>query len=214
MSLGSVSLDGIRDLLVVAPHPDDETIGCGGLIQHVRAGGGQVTVVVMTDGAGSHPGSPSYPPERLRAERRRESLSALAHLGVGSDRIHFIDLPDGGAEEWTVPDRLEAVLALPFDLAALPSPFDNHADHRATHSLCRDRLRGEVLNYLVWPHESGETPPAPALELDIAPYRVRKAEALLRYATQLGAITDADWNFAIDQPLFQRFTAPTELFHA
>ncbi|WP_298913150.1 PIG-L family deacetylase [uncultured Algimonas sp.] len=204
----------ISDLLVVAPHPDDEVIGCGGLIQHVRAQGGRVTVAIVSDGAASHPGSAAYPPHRLRAARRRESRAALAHLGVAGDRVHFMDLPDGGSDRWDRPDRLDALLSRPFDAVALPSPFDNHADHRAAHHICRGRTRARVLNYLVWPHEDGRRPPPDAeLAIDIAPYRVRKAEALLHYATQLGAITDADWNFAIDQPLFQRFTAPVERFH-
>jgi LmbE family N-acetylglucosaminyl deacetylase len=211
--LSGGELKGVRDLLVVAPHPDDEVIGCGGLIQRVLDGGGAVTVVVMSDGVGSHPGSPTYPPHRLRAERRRESLSALAHLGVTNDRVHFMDLPDGGSDGWECPDRLEQLLGLPFDLVALPSPDDNHADHRASHAICRERVDADVLTYLVWPHEDGRQSPPIRLSLDIAPYRRRKAEALLHYATQLGAIQDADWNFAIDQPLFQRFTAPVELFH-
>ncbi|MEM7729906.1 MAG: PIG-L family deacetylase [Pseudomonadota bacterium] len=210
-----MTLGTVRTLLVVAPHPDDEVIGCGGLIQHVLAGGGQVTVIVMSDGAGSHPGSPSFPPDRLRAARRAESLSALAHLGVGASGVHFIDMPDGEGPGWRAPAALETLLSQPFDLAALPSPHDDHADHRAAQALCGPRLRGtETLHYLVWPHEDGRRPPTPALTLDIAPYRRRKAEALLHYETQLGMIRDADWNFAIDQPLFQRFTAPVETFHA
>lgn len=205
--------DTIARLLVVAPHPDDEIIGCGGLIQHVLAQGGDVTVIVMSDGAASHPGSVAFPPDRLRDERRRESLAALAHLGISHDSTHYLDLPDGRSGEWTTVNRLDAVMADTFDVVALPSPRDDHPDHRATHRLCHSRLNGaRPLHYLVWP--MGDTD-RPRLDhaLDITPYRKRKAEALLHYATQLGAITDADWNFAIDQPLFQRFTAPIERFH-
>ena len=212
MSLGVLS--GLRELLVVAPHPDDEVIGCAGLIQHVQDAGGRATVVVMSDGAASHPGSKQYPPERLRAARRRESLRALAHIGVGEDRVHFMNHPDGGSERWSEFGALEAVLAQPFDLVALPSDYDNHGDHRATRAICAARTDADVLHYLVWPDESGRRPPAPELSLDISPYRVRKAEALLHYATQLGSIRDSEHGFAIDQPLFQRFTAPIEHFHA
>ena len=209
------ALDGLRSLLVLAPHPDDEVIGCGGLIAHVGAQGGQIAVCIMSDGAASHPGSRTHPPDRLRAERRRESLAALAHLGVGADAVHCLDLPDGQSEGWHAPEQFDALMALPWDAIAVPSAYDNHADHRATQRLAAERASGtELLHYLVWPMETGERPPAPCLALDITPHRTRKAEALLHYATQLGGIRDADWNFAIDQTLFQRFTAPVEHFHA
>ena len=204
----------IRQLLVVAPHPDDEVIGCGGLIARVLEAGGQVTVCVMSDGAGSHPGSPSFPPHRLRATRRQESLAALSVLGVGRDRVHFLDLPDGQSDRWDLPDRLDALLALPWDAVALPSAYDNHADHRATQAMVSPRTRARRLHYLVWPHDSGVRPPAPCLSVELGEHRRTKARSLLHYRTQLGMIRDADWNFAIDQPLFQRFTAPVEHFHA
>lgn len=206
--------EAIRHLLVVAPHPDDEVIGCGGLIARTLEAGGQVTVCVVSDGAGSHPNSPSYPPHRLRATRRQESLDALAVLGVSSASVHFLDLPDGGSDRWHVPGELNALLTLPWDAVALPSQYDNHADHRATQAMVSARSNTRLLHYLVWPHESGIRPPEPCLSVDLGPHRRLKAESLLHYRTQLGMIRDADWNFAIDQPLFQRFTAPVEYFHA
>ena len=205
----------IRSLLVVAPHPDDEVIGCGGLIARVLDAGGQVGVCVVSDGAASHPGSETFPPHRLRAARRAESLAALNHLGVGRDAVHFLDLPDGQSHRWRMPGELERLLALPWDAVALPSGYDNHADHRATQAMVASRCAGaRLLHYLVWPHASGIRPPEPCLSVELGAHRRRKAESLLHYATQLGMIRDADWNFAIDQPLFQRFTAPVEHFHA
>ena len=116
-------MSGVFDhLLVVAPHPDDEVIGCGGLIAQTLARGGEVTVCVVSDGRASHPGSRAYPPEKLVAKRRSESRGALAHLGVESDRVHFLDLPDGGSDRWDVPGELSALLALPWDAVCLPSP--------------------------------------------------------------------------------------------
>src|SRR5262249_16895247 len=75
-----------RRLLVVAPHPDDEVWGCGGLLALHVARGGQVRVLVLTDGAsGSGP--------ELAARRERESRAAGAELGV-ADHV-FLGLADG-----------------------------------------------------------------------------------------------------------------------
>ena len=62
---------GSGTCLVLAPHPDDESLGCGGLIAACVAANRPPLVVVLTDGAGSHPGSVAYPPDRLRAARKR-----------------------------------------------------------------------------------------------------------------------------------------------
>ena len=60
------ALVGDKGLVVVAPHPDDESLGCGGLIAEARRLGRAVRLVVVTDGCGSHTHSALYPPERLR----------------------------------------------------------------------------------------------------------------------------------------------------
>ena len=79
--------------LVLAPHPDDESLGCGGLIAAACAGGQPPIVVVLTDGAGSHPNSRAYPPDRLRTTREAETLAALACLGLLEDRVVFLRTP-------------------------------------------------------------------------------------------------------------------------
>jgi len=86
-------------LLVIAPHADDETLGCGGLIASQTAEGRPIAVAYLTDSAGS-------PPVAGAAETRRlEALAALATLGAGAGRIHFLGLPDGSL------DRLSAETA-------------------------------------------------------------------------------------------------------
>jgi LmbE family N-acetylglucosaminyl deacetylase len=58
-----------RPFIVVAPHPDDESLGCGGLIVDACRQGLPGKVVIVSDGAGSHPNSKAYPPDRLTALR-------------------------------------------------------------------------------------------------------------------------------------------------
>ena len=72
-------LDGRRPL-VLAPHADDESLGCGGLLAQAVAAGLQPGVLVLTDGAGSHPGSTRYPP--ARSSRTRSPRSGKGRPGV------------------------------------------------------------------------------------------------------------------------------------
>src|SRR5258708_6098029 len=108
-------------LLVLAPHPDDEVIGCGGLVAlHLREGR-KVHVVVATDGAQAGEAS----------QRQSESRAALALLGDAT--IEFLGFPDrdlSNARE--LDDRLAAILRewTP-DLIAVPGPLEIHPDHVA-----------------------------------------------------------------------------------
>ena len=80
--------------LILAPHPDDESLGCGGLIAQCCAAGTPPHVVILTDGCNSHPNSQTHPPERLRHLREEEAREALLLLGMP----HWPDLvhgPDG-----------------------------------------------------------------------------------------------------------------------
>ena len=95
----------IHRLLVVAPHCDDETISSGGLIREVLARGGQVRVVLVTNGDGSFTGTmvefhKLYPSTRdyLRAgyARQQESLNAMQSLGVPPEDVIFLGYPDRG----------------------------------------------------------------------------------------------------------------------
>src|SRR5271165_3026576 len=86
---------GAGGLVVVAPHPDDESLACGGLIAEACAEGRPARVVVVSDGAGSHPASKAYPKMRLRDLREAEARRAIAELGLDPDRdIEFLSLPD------------------------------------------------------------------------------------------------------------------------
>jgi len=108
-------------LLVLAPHPDDEVIGCGGLVAlHLREGR-KVHVAVATDGAQAGDA----------AQRESESRAALALLGdVTIDFLRFPDRNLSGQRE--LDDRISAILReWKPDLIAVPSPLEIHPDHIA-----------------------------------------------------------------------------------
>jgi len=101
----AMSFSPVTRLLVVSPHPDDETIGAGGLIQRVLHAGGVVKVVFMTSGDGypagvtiarhvQHPHAQDY--RAYGVQRQTEALQALATLGVPSKHVAFLGFPDGG----------------------------------------------------------------------------------------------------------------------
>lgn len=150
------------DLVVVAAHPDDETLGAAGLMRRVHDAGGRVTVIVASDGEGSHPGSPTMSPRELASLRRDEVASAVRALAPGA-RLHFLGLPDGGLREHAdalagrlgeILDALTTARALSArTLLVAPWSGDGHRDHRVAGEvvagLARDRgIR--MLGYPVW----------------------------------------------------------------
>lgn len=116
-----------RRVLVFAPHPDDEVIGCGGLIALLRAAGAMVRVVVATDGAEG-----GTPHEALPSRREEETVHGLALLGVSDAR--FLRLPDRSLTGRL--NELKALIsgeieALTPDMIVIPSLVEIHPDHAA-----------------------------------------------------------------------------------
>lgn len=206
-----------RRALIVAPHPDDEAIGAWELMRRLLRSGARVDVLVVSDGGASHPASRAWPVPRLIAERRRETLRAMAALGVPPCRVRFLGLPDGGlpAAEPSLRRRLgHAVLgrAAP-DLIVGPTAEDAHADHRAVaHALCHLPRRGERrIGYQVWPEGAARALRGLAVPLD-AGARATKRRVVRSYRTQAGRIADAEAGFAMTHRHLRAFVRPTERF--
>ena len=114
-------------LLVLAPHPDDEVIACGGLIaQHLRDGR-QVRVVIATDGTKATGASGET--NTYRSLREEESRRGLAILGDAA--VHFLRFPDRGLTDDVAPHLAEHLREFRPDLIAVPSPVEIHPDHIA-----------------------------------------------------------------------------------
>ena len=84
-----------RRIVLLAAHPDDETLGAGGLLATAAAAGLHIDVLVASDGAASHPDSPTHTPADLAAIRADELRAAVALLAPGAS-LRQLDLPDGG----------------------------------------------------------------------------------------------------------------------
>lgn len=121
-----------KRLVVVAPHPDDEVLTCGGLLHMQAARGGSVLVVAVTDGEASHRGSAQWTASRLAPVRRLESTNALALLGIPFSWVTRLGLPDGAVQRQR-PQLTSALTRLlrADDLVVATWRLDGHPDHEA-----------------------------------------------------------------------------------
>lgn len=184
-------------VVIVAPHPDDEILACGGLLQAAAEHGLAHLLVAVTDGEASHPGSQAWPPARLRQERPRETPAALACLGIDQPAVLRLGLADGGvtAVEDALAARLAAVLQAG-DLVATTWRYDAHPDHEACARACAAAVAEAgacLVETPVWgwhwsAPEDGAMPLAQARKLALTPAMLaRKRAALLCFHSQTGA---------------------------
>ena len=192
-------------ILVIAPHPDDESIGTGGLLQRARQAGAEVRVIFCTSGDDN-----PWPQRaiekrvfittsaRLRwaARRRDEAREALRFL-LGSDRpALFLNLPDQGITRLLLHGGEQTIATLRAEFAALrptvvvlPSADDAHPDHSAMHVLARFAFTGalhacRILTYVV--HRRGNSAPWPSLLLRLSDAEMLgKRHAILCHETQM-----------------------------
>ncbi|TSH94857.1 PIG-L family deacetylase [Verticiella sediminum] len=181
-------------LLVVAPHPDDEVLGAGGLMRAARAADREVRVVAVTDGQASHRGSTLWSPAELAAERLAESRRALAHLGIDTAICRLGWLDGGCARHEDDLGRMLKALVRPDDLVVTTWRLDGHPDHEATARACAAACasRGATLwEAPVWAWHWAR-PQDPALDwtravaLALSPSDLQvKLQAVQAYRTQL-----------------------------
>lgn len=128
-------------LVVLAAHPDDETLGAGGLIAMAAARGMDVHIVIATDGEGSHPRSTTHAPAQLAALRRAEGRAAMLGLSPGAN-IEFLGLRDGGLLG-CIGELAATVRRHVSDDAVIVTPWrgDRHPDHAACALAARAVLR-------------------------------------------------------------------------
>jgi LmbE family N-acetylglucosaminyl deacetylase len=217
--------------LVFAPHPDDESLGCGGLIAMLAGSEIPVHVVVVTDGTGSHRNSRAFPAERLRMIRRQEAIDALSTLGVPEHSVTFLDLPDEKVpfqESVGFDKAVEAVRHLlervnPETLI-VPWRRDFHCDHVATWQIVssarkRSRFEGRWLEYVIWASEFGDVDDLPRQDevriktVDISEVLETKMRAINCHRSQTtDLIADDPTGFRLSAETLQRFLTSTEVY--
>lgn len=140
--------------VVVAPHPDDEILMVGGVLQQLSQQGRALLLVAVTDGTASHAGSMMWPPERLAQERPLESLAALETLGLHAVPIVRLGLPDGGVsrQRLQLANHLGTVLR-PTDVVFTTWRHDGHPDHEAAGYACAaaaEKVGATLIEVPVW----------------------------------------------------------------
>jgi LmbE family N-acetylglucosaminyl deacetylase len=192
--------------VILSPHPDDETIGCGGLIAGAAARQRRPMVVFITDGSGSHPGSRRYPRQGLARLRQQEACNAASVLGLSHERLFFMGLRDTAAP--VTGAEFDAAVRMISEFVARCAPcviiapwvHDPHCDHVAAHAMAtsvRRRTGVRHLSYPVWGWtldggcDLGPVTPT-GWRLDVRPLQARKRLALAAHASQMTDLIDDD----------------------
>ncbi len=119
-------------VVVVAPHPDDEVLGCGGALALLARAGHEILVVGVTDGEAGYPGSAVWTPTLLARQRRIERADGLERLGLGT-AAQALGVPDGAVtqQETELTSRLLDIVR-PDDTLLATWRLDGHPDHEAS----------------------------------------------------------------------------------
>jgi LmbE family N-acetylglucosaminyl deacetylase len=217
-----VILGGERPL-ILAPHADDESLGCGGLIAACCARGVQPLVVILTDGTGSHPGSKLYPPERLRQVRAGEARRAVATLGLAPENLACLDYPHTALPVSQAVSSRVATLAREHGCNIMLAPWvhDPHCDHEAAAIMAREAAEAancRLLSYPVWgwllpPQQLLPVNEVAGFRLPIAAHLEVKRNAVAAHASQYSdLITDSPDGFRLPPELLSVFERPYEVF--
>jgi LmbE family N-acetylglucosaminyl deacetylase len=183
-------------VLIVAPHPDDDVIACGGLIQRA----GLVRVLIVTDGE-NNPWPQRFASRTLfitkqhrrdwASMRRREALAALARLGVKESSVRFLALPDqrianlARRRNATLTNAIESELRdFKPTLVIAPSMFDAHCDHRAVAWFAHQATHEvDIATYVV---HGGAPASRMRWTIELSPYeQAAKYDAVSCHASQL-----------------------------
>jgi LmbE family N-acetylglucosaminyl deacetylase len=199
----------VQTAIVFAPHPDDETLACGGTILSKKALGATVKIVYMTDGSRSHPDQ--IDPAELRGIRHQEALLACQTLGVDATDITFLDIQDEHLEahQDVAQQRVREILqTVQPTQVFIPYHRDPHPDHIQT-NLCvlaaleQGQMPMTVYEYPVWAwHHQPWTSAEPGM---LGYLRGLKKSLLWRFGFQM--VQEFRWAVSIQAVLDQKRSA-------
>jgi LmbE family N-acetylglucosaminyl deacetylase len=208
---------------IFAPHPDDEILGCGGLLQQLAANGNHIILVHVTHGTQSHPNSQIYSPAKLNTIRPQESLEALKVLGIDHQvTIISLDLTDGEvfAQQAQFYKKLAAIIQ-PDDVLVTPFVHDGHPDHEATGQVVATFAKQQQLacyQVFIWAWHWAEPadnriPWSHAIKVDLnAEQLQRKTEAIACFKSQIESDTSTGNPPILSAQTIARISQPWEVY--
>ncbi len=217
--------------VVIAPHPDDESLGCGGIISLLRKSGLAVFVIFVSDGTLSHPNSKKYPAAKLRQLRETEALNALEILDVPAGNASFMRLKDRSVPnqndpnfDTTVQQMHEKLESLHPETILVTWEKDPHPDHRASWQIVNKaasllQKKPRILQYLIWIWELGKQSDllinqhSKLYLVKIASVFQQKKNAIAAHVSQVSRLIDDDpKGFILSPEILAHFDYADELF--
>jgi LmbE family N-acetylglucosaminyl deacetylase len=231
VEMKTVAVQDFGKSVVIAPHPDDETLGCGGTAALLMQMNIDVHFIFVSDGTLSHPNSQKYPSPRLRELREKEAIEAVKLLGGSKEDVTFLAMPD----RW-VPDEhspyFEAAVRLFINMIAhfdpetvfIPWQNDPHPDHQASYQIVAETVarmekKPRLLQYPIWLWEMGDVNDIELIQqmemvcVDITSVLPVKLAALHAHQSQVSDLIDDDpEGFRLSPEVIAHFDHPREIF--
>lgn len=176
---GLLNIEPEDRILVVAPHADDESIGCGGLLLKYA---GQTDVLLLSDGRyGFNRNDPEASPEKTRLLRRQEFDEAMTFLGVR--KYTMLDITN--CEIYRHYSVVRKYDIREYDYIFVPSRYEDNQDHLHTYSFLKRMIRAQHAKARLIEYEVWVPIPLPQVILDIGDVIERKRQLLRIYRSQL-----------------------------
>ena len=142
--------------VIIAPHPDDEVLGCGGLIARLVQEGLPPHVIIMTGGEQSHNGCCNISGKEIIQNRHKLTLNAMEILGIPSSKVYCLNFHDGGIAmtDSETMNLSRLINSLQPDIVLIPHPKEGWSDHVNTGSIVKELVAGSenisLYEYCVW----------------------------------------------------------------
>lgn len=212
-----------RRVCIIAPHPDDEILGCAGLIQQLDTLGCSVLVIAVTNGTASHPHSSLYPAEDLNRIRPSETLHALESLQL-QQKVQRIglELTDGQLfqQQTELYAKLQQLIQ-PHDVLVSTFEQDGHPDHEVTGQIVKRLSKDyqlEHLQVLIWAWhwakpQDQRIPWQHLLRLDLSTQELqRKQHAVQCFKSQLEPDSSTGQEPIVSVQALARLLQPWEVY--
>lgn len=217
--------------MILAPHPDDEALGCAGLIQYLLEQNTPVFVCFVTSGDASHPNSKKYPGKILAELRENEAKKACEILGVQPSHVFFLKQPDSllnqldEEEKQILVEKLSTLMETN-KISSLVVPWrrDPHSDHKISYQVGKEAAikagrEIQLAEYPIWLWKNSHQEDWPLkkeleiFRLDIKNKLPKKREAIFAHLSQTSKlIQDDPRGFILTEDLLQPFLVPYEFY--